>query len=62
MDDRANIVGRPFTEIVTAIVFKLIVKKLQLTKVLLQLGLDGSTIIGSAYPSFSFGGRNSAEQ
>jgi hypothetical protein len=26
---------------------------------LLQLGLDGRTIISSAYPSFSFGGRNS---
>jgi hypothetical protein len=25
-----------------------------------QLGLDGSAIIGSAYPSFGFGGRNSA--
>jgi hypothetical protein len=30
------------------------------TKVLLQLGLDVETIIGSAYPSFGFGGRNSA--
>jgi hypothetical protein len=30
-----------------------------LTKVLLQLGLDGRTISSSAYPSFSFGGRNS---
>jgi len=29
------------------------------TKVLLQLGLDGRTIIGSAYPSFISGGRNS---
>jgi len=29
------------------------------TKVLLQLGLDGRTIISSAYPSFGFGGRNS---
>ena len=34
-------------------------KLLQPTKVLLQLGLDGRTIIGSAYPSFGFGGRNS---
>jgi len=31
-----------------------------LTKVLLQLGLDGRTISSSAYPSFGFGGRNSA--
>jgi len=31
-----------------------------LTKVLLQLGLDGRTIISSAYPSFGLGGRNSA--
>jgi len=29
------------------------------TKVLLQLGLDGRTIISSAYPGFGFGGRNS---
>jgi hypothetical protein len=27
---------------------------------LLQLGLDVEAIIGSAYPSFGFGGRNSA--
>jgi len=32
-------------------------EKQQATKVLLQLGLDGRTIISSAYPSFSFGGR-----
>jgi hypothetical protein len=32
---------------------------LHTTKVLLKLGLDGSPIIGSAYPSFGFGGRNS---
>jgi hypothetical protein len=31
----------------------------QLTKVLLQLGQDGRTIISNAYPSFGFGGRNS---
>jgi len=30
----------------------------QATKVLLQLGLDGSRIIGSANPSFISGGRN----
>jgi hypothetical protein len=30
-----------------------------LTKVLLQLGLDGRTISSSAYPGFGFGGRNS---
>jgi len=30
------------------------------TKVLLQLGLEGKTIISSAYPSFGFGGRISA--
>jgi hypothetical protein len=29
------------------------------TKVLLQLGLDVEAIISSAYPSISFGGRNS---
>jgi hypothetical protein len=34
--------------------------QLATTKVLLQLGLDERTIISSAYPSFSFGGRNSA--
>jgi len=33
--------------------------KLLATKVLLQLGLDGRTISGSAYPGFGFGGRNS---
>ena len=33
-----------------------------LTKGFVQLGLDGRTIIGSAYPSFIFGGRNSAGQ
>jgi hypothetical protein len=31
-----------------------------LTLGLLQLGLDVETIIGSAYPGFGFGGRNSA--
>jgi len=30
------------------------------TKGFVQLGLDGSTIISSVYPSFGFGGRNSA--
>jgi hypothetical protein len=34
--------------------------KLPTTSGFVQLGRDGSTIIGSAYPSFSFGGRNSA--
>jgi hypothetical protein len=32
------------------------------TKGLLQLGHDVETIIGSAYPGFGFGGRNSAGQ
>jgi hypothetical protein len=32
----------------------------QLTKGFVQLGHDVETIIGSAYPSFIFGGRNSA--
>jgi hypothetical protein len=31
-----------------------------LTLGLLQLGLDVGSIIGSAYPGFGFGGRNSA--
>jgi hypothetical protein len=30
------------------------------TKGFVQLGLDVEAIIGSAYPIFSFGGRNSA--
>ena len=33
-----------------------------LTKGFVQLGLDVAAIIGSAYPSFGFGGRNSAGQ
>jgi len=33
---------------------------MQPTKGFVQLGQDIETIIGSAYPSFSFGGRNSA--
>jgi len=32
------------------------------TKGFVQLGLDIETIIGSAYPGFGFGGRNSAGQ
>jgi hypothetical protein len=32
---------------------------LPLTKGFVQLGHDVATIIGSAYPGFSFGGRNS---
>jgi len=32
------------------------------TKGFVQLGHDVETIIGSAYPSFGFGGRNSAGQ
>jgi hypothetical protein len=32
------------------------------TKGFVQLGHDVETIISSAYPSFSFGGRNSAVQ
>jgi len=32
----------------------------QPTKGFVQLGHDVAAIIGSAYPSFSFGGRNSA--
>jgi hypothetical protein len=35
-------------------------ERLQPTWGLLQLGLDVEAIIGSAYPGFSFGGRNSA--
>jgi hypothetical protein len=34
--------------------------KLPTTKGFVQLGHDVETIIGSAYPSFGFGGRNSA--
>jgi hypothetical protein len=34
-------------------------KQQQATKVLQQLGLDGRAISSSAYPGFSFGGRNS---
>jgi hypothetical protein len=37
-------------------------KKLQPTSGFVQLGLDIEAIIGSAYPSFSFGGRTSAGQ
>jgi hypothetical protein len=33
-----------------------------LTKGFVQLGRDIETIIGSAYPSFGFGGRNSVGQ
>jgi hypothetical protein len=40
--------GRAFTEGVGS------------TKGFVQLGLDVEAIIGSAYPSFGFGGRNSA--
>jgi hypothetical protein len=36
------------------------VKLLQATKGFVQLGHDVEAIIGSAYPSFGFGGRNSA--
>jgi hypothetical protein len=32
------------------------------TKGFVQLGLDVAAIIGSAYPGFGFGGRNSAWQ
>ena len=32
------------------------------TKGFVQLGLDVAAIIGSAYPGFGFGGRNSAGQ
>jgi len=34
-------------------------KALHTTKGFVQLGLDVEAIISSAYPSFSFGGRNS---
>jgi hypothetical protein len=34
--------------------------KRQATKGFVQLGHDVETIIGSAYPGFGFGGRNSA--
>jgi hypothetical protein len=37
-------------------------KQLVLTKGFVQLGLDVAAIIGSAYPSFIFGGLNSAGQ
>jgi len=37
-------------------------KKLLLTKGFVQLGRDVEAIIGSAYPSFGFGGRNSVGQ
>jgi len=36
-----------------------LVKRLHTTSGFVQLGLDVETIIGSAYPGFSFGGRNS---
>jgi hypothetical protein len=36
--------------------------KQQAIKGFVQLGHDVETIIGSAYPSFGFGGRNSVEQ
>lgn len=36
--------------------------KLPTTKGFVQLGLDVEAIIGSAYPSFGFGGRNSVGQ
>ena len=35
-------------------------KELPPTKGFVQLGQDVEAIIGSAYPSFGFGGRNSA--
>jgi hypothetical protein len=35
------------------------VDKLLLTKGFVQLGLDVEAIIGSVYPGFGFGGRNS---
>jgi hypothetical protein len=35
-------------------------ENLPITLGLLQLGLDVEAIIGCAYPSFGFGGRNSA--
>ncbi|MBL0307686.1 MAG: hypothetical protein IPQ25_17150 [Chitinophagaceae bacterium] len=37
-------------------------KRQQATKGFVQLGHDVEAIIGSAYPSFIFGGRNSAGQ
>jgi len=37
-------------------------EKRHITKGFVQLGQDVETIIGSAYPSFGFGGRNSAGQ
>ena len=36
--------------------------KQQVTKGFVQLGLDVEAIISCAYPSFGFGGRNSAGQ
>jgi len=36
-------------------------KKRVLTKGFVQLGHDVETIIGCAYPSYGFGGRNSVE-
>ncbi len=41
---------------------KSIVTKLPITKGFVQLGHDVAAIIGSAYPGFGFGGRNSAGQ
>jgi hypothetical protein len=37
-----------------------VVEKQQATSGFVQLGLDVEAIIGSAYPGFGFGGRNSA--
>jgi hypothetical protein len=37
-------------------------KSLPLTSGFVQLGHEVETIIGSAYPSFGFGGRNSVGQ
>jgi hypothetical protein len=37
-------------------------KHMQLTSGFVQLGLDVPAIIGSAYPGFGFGGRNSVGQ
>jgi len=39
-----------------------LIGKQQATKGFVQLGHDVETIIGSAYPGFIFGGRNSAGQ
>jgi len=38
------------------------IKHMQLTKGFVQLRHDVEAIIGSAYPNFIFGGRNSAGQ